>query len=69
MDVKGAYLNGILREKLYMKQPEGFEDDMDRVCLLIKTIYGLKQAGHEWMLWVMQSSGLYTLQHGSGLSH
>jgi hypothetical protein len=48
MDIKGAYLNGILKENLHMKQPEGFKDNMDRVCLLIKTIYGLKQAGHEW---------------------
>jgi hypothetical protein len=48
MDVKGAYLNGILKEKLHMKQPEGFEDGTDRICLLIKTIYGLKQAGREW---------------------
>ena len=48
MDVKGAYLNGVLKEKLHMKQPEGFEDGTDRVCLLIKTIYGLKQAGREW---------------------
>jgi hypothetical protein len=29
MDVKGAYLNGILKEKLHMKQPEGFEDGTD----------------------------------------
>jgi hypothetical protein len=48
MDVKGAYLNGILKETLHMKQPEGFEDDTDQVCILIKTIYGLKQAGCEW---------------------
>jgi hypothetical protein len=48
MDVKGAYLNGVLREKLHMKQPEGFEDGTDRICLLINTIYSLKQAGCEW---------------------
>ena len=45
MDVKGAYLNGILKEKVYMKQPEGFDDGTGRVCLLIKTLYGLKQSG------------------------
>jgi hypothetical protein len=48
MNIKGAYLNSILKEKLHMKQPEGFKDDTDRVCLLIKTIYGLKQAGCKW---------------------
>jgi Reverse transcriptase (RNA-dependent DNA polymerase) len=26
MDVKGMYLNGILKEKIYMEQPEGFTD-------------------------------------------
>jgi hypothetical protein len=48
MDVKGAYLNSNLKEKVYMHQPEGFDDGTRRVCLLIKTIYGLKQSGHEW---------------------
>ena len=45
MDIKGAYLNGILQETVYMKQPEGFEDGTGRVCKLIKTLYGLKQSG------------------------
>jgi hypothetical protein len=48
MDVKGAYLNGILKEKVYMRQPEGYKDDTDRICKLIKTLYGLKQSGREW---------------------
>ena len=48
MDVKGAYLNGTLSEEIYMRQPQGFEDYTDLVCLLIKTLYGLKQAGREW---------------------
>ena len=26
MDIKGAYLNGILKEKVYMKQPEGYNN-------------------------------------------
>jgi hypothetical protein len=50
LDVKGAYLNGILKEKIYMKQPEGYGDGTSRVCQLIKTLYGLKQAGREWNL-------------------
>ena len=48
MDVKGAYLNGILNERVYMRQPEGHDDGTGRVCLLKKTLYGLKQAGREW---------------------
>ena len=48
MDIKGAYLNGILHETIYMKQLEGFGDGTDRVCKLIKTLYGLKQSGREW---------------------
>ena len=48
LDIKGAYLNGKLRERVYMKQPEGYNDGTGRVCQLIKTLYGLKQAGREW---------------------
>ena len=48
LDIKGAYLNGILKEKVYMRQPEGYEDDTDRICELLKTLYGLKQSGREW---------------------
>jgi hypothetical protein len=48
MDVKGAYLNGILKEEVFMKQPEGYEDRSDRICKLVKTLYGLKQSGCEW---------------------
>jgi len=48
MDVKGAYLNGMLKECVYMKQPEGFDNGTGRICQLIKTLYGLKQAGREW---------------------
>jgi hypothetical protein len=50
MDMKGAYLNGTLKETIYMRQPQGYEDESGKVCLLIKTLYGLKQAGHEWNL-------------------
>jgi hypothetical protein len=48
MDVKSAYLNSVLEEVLYMMQPEGCEDSMELICRLIKTIYGLKQAGLAW---------------------
>ena len=48
MDVKGAYLNGYLKESVYMCQPDGYDDGTGRICHLVKTLYGLKQAGHEW---------------------
>ena len=48
MDIKGTYLNGILKENIYMDQPEGSDDGTGRICQLIKTLYGLKQSGCEW---------------------
>jgi hypothetical protein len=48
MDIKGAYLNSKLKECICMRQLEGYEDGIECICLLIKTLYGLKQAGQEW---------------------
>ena len=50
IDVKGAYLNGILEDEVYMKQPEGFVEKGKEhlVCKLNKGIYGLKQSGRVW---------------------
>ena len=42
LDIKGVYL---LKETIYMKKLEGFDDKMGRVCHLIKTLYGLKKSG------------------------
>lgn len=48
MDMKGAYPNGMLKEEVYMRQPEGFEDGTQCVCYPIKTLYRLKQSGRVW---------------------
>lgn len=49
MDVKSAFLHGILNEDIYMKIPDGVEtEDKNLVCKLNKALYGLKQASHCW---------------------
>ena len=50
MDVKMAYLHGVFKEEIYMEQLEGFiaEGDEDKVCKLMHSLYGLKQAGQVW---------------------
>ncbi|KAK0573671.1 hypothetical protein LWI29_011808 [Acer saccharum] len=50
MDVKTAFLNGSLDESIYMMQTEGFieKGQMEKVCKLQKSIYGLKQASRSW---------------------
>jgi len=50
MDVTIAFLNSKLKEKVYIRQPEGFEVEgkEDWVYLLKRALYGLKQSSREW---------------------
>ncbi len=47
-DVQTAFLYGDLDEEIYMRQPVGYEDGTKKVCLLKKSLYGLKQASRNW---------------------
>ena len=49
MDVKSAFLQGDLHEEIYMEQPPGYaQDNSSHVCLLKKSVYGLKQYPRAW---------------------
>jgi hypothetical protein len=52
LDVKSAFLNGDLKEEVYLVQPEGFikKGQEDLVCKLKKALYGLKQAPRSWYI-------------------
>jgi hypothetical protein len=81
MNVKSAFLNGVIQQKVYVRQPSGFESlkYLDRVYKLSKTLYELKQVPRAQYarlkmfllehIYVMRSvdKTLFTLNHGTDL--
>jgi hypothetical protein len=79
MDAKGAFLNGVIQEEAYVRQPPYFENPKypHRVYNLSSALYGLKQAPQAWYArlktflpehgYVMRSvdKTLFTLEHGT----
>ena len=62
IDVKSAFLNGELKEEVYLEQPEGFfqKGKEHLVYRLKKALYGLKQAPKSWY----EKIDSFFLQHG-----
>ena len=52
VDVNTVFLNGNIDETIYMVQPENFESNNSKqlVCILKRSIYGLKQASRQWYI-------------------
>jgi hypothetical protein len=50
IDIKSAYLNAELKDTIYLRAPPGYlkAEDEGKVLLLLRSLYGLKQAGFEW---------------------
>jgi hypothetical protein len=79
MDVKNVFLNGVIQEEVFVRQPPGFENPKysNKVYKLSKALYELKQAPRAWYArlktfllehgYVMGSvdKTLFTLNHGT----
>jgi hypothetical protein len=79
LDVSNAFLHGELKETVYCQQPAGFVDveHPDYLCLLDKSLYGLRQAPRAWyqcfvvhvrslgFVTTGSDTSLFVLRHGS----
>ncbi|WVZ94071.1 hypothetical protein U9M48_040011 [Paspalum notatum var. saurae] len=83
LDVSNAFLHGHLHEQVFCQQPVGFVDSAqsDAVCLLSKSLYGLRQAPRAWFtrftsfittigfVATRSDSSLFVLRHGKDLAY
>jgi hypothetical protein len=62
IDVKSVFLNGVIQEEVYVRQPLGFKNFRypDRVYKLSKALYELKQAPQAWYA----RRKIFLLEHG-----
>jgi hypothetical protein len=79
MNVKNTFLNGVIQEEVFVRQPPSFENPKypNRVYKFSKALYGLKQVSRAWYArlktfllehrYVMGSvyKALFTLNHGN----
>jgi hypothetical protein len=70
LDVKNGFLNGELREDVYMRPPPGYSVPEGMVCHLRHSLYGLKQAPRTWFqrfASVVTAAGFFASAHDLAL--
>jgi hypothetical protein len=63
MDIKSAYLNGELKEEIFMEPPPGFDVPDSMVLCLVKVVYSTKQGGRVWYEEIREKLGTMGYQH------